>query len=90
MNIFPDNLHHYKEIQFSHGSNDVSEQEINKWINELIDEISTSENTPEMSCSSGNTWVCVTKMDDKEDEYHVVVAKNYWRGTVKKEINKVD
>ncbi|MGG1659494.1 hypothetical protein [Brevibacillus sp. NRS-1366] len=85
MNHYPSDLYHYKTIQFNDGSNtDISETKINQWINGLIEELAVSDEVVEMSCSSGNTWVCVTKKENKEDEYHVIVAKNYWSGTVKK------
>lgn len=83
-NSFPNELYHFNEIKFSDGSStDISTEKINQWIDELIDELSSDSKTVEMSCSSGNTWVCVTKKDGKENEYSVIVAKNYWSGTVK-------
>ncbi|GED73048.1 hypothetical protein BRE01_67500 [Brevibacillus reuszeri] len=85
MNHYPNDLYHYNVIQFNDGSNtDISAEKINQWINGLIEELNDSEDAIELSISSGNTWVCVTKKEDKEGEFHVIVAKNYWSGTVKK------
>lgn len=90
MKYFPNELHHFNVIQFSNGSNtDISEERINHWINELIEELAESVDSVELSCSSGNTWVCVTKKENKKNEYNVIVAKNYWSGTVEKETGKI-
>ena len=60
---------------------EISDEEINKWIHEGL--IYLRNNPDEYSCfiGSGNTLIHIYRFDDDE-EYYVVVSKDYEHGDV--------
>lgn len=61
---------------------DISNEEIENKINEMIDKMETYSDFWNMNWATGNTAIFINKYwyDDKETEYYysINVCKNYW------------
>jgi DNA-directed RNA polymerase subunit RPC12/RpoP len=60
---------------------DIDNEEITSWIKEIIVWLKRHPEEPYKYSASGNTFVCVF---NHEDEYYVMVAKNYFDASIDK------
>lgn len=66
-------------IDFGKGMN-VSNEEINEWIKELIEELENNPKVYGVGKSTGNTYVKVDR--DEIGKYRIFVTKNYQEKTL--------
>jgi hypothetical protein len=70
------NMPKYPDDFFDFGNGvDISNDEINKWIKEMVDELEENNNCHSLGRSTGNTYVRVNR--DDCTKYRVLVTKNY-------------
>lgn len=70
---FPEDF--YKFSTLSDKSNDITDNEINKWIKECIEELKQDNKRTWTQIASGNTRVIVIRENDK---FNIYVMKDYW------------
>ena len=72
---FPEDFYHFGQIS---SAVDIQDDQIQKWIYESLKQI---KDEPFWEVRSGNTAVIILNYDD---EYEIIVAKNYWKQSVSK------
>ena len=60
---------------------DITDEEINKWVRECVEWLEKNPEEPYKYIGSGNTFVIVFS---HEDEYYIVVTKNYFDTSIDK------
>lgn len=72
---FPEDFYRFGQIS---GTVDIPDAQIQKWIHTGLQEI---KHEPFWAVRNGNTTVIILNYDD---EYEVIVAKNYWEWSIPK------
>ena len=75
---FPENFYHFGVRD---GAVDIDNEEITSWIEEIIVWLKCHSEEPYKYRGSGNTFLCVF---NHEDEYYIMVAKNYFDTSIDK------
>lgn len=70
-------------FDFNNGKN-ISDIEINKWIQECIDNLEKNKQSSSNSVSSGNTLVTVYRVNDSYFKYKACVSKGYYEAEITK------
>ena len=75
---FPKSFYHFGEIK---GAVKIDNNEITSWIKESIVWLKRHPEKPYRYVGSGDTFLCVF---NHEDEYYIMVAKNYFDTSIDK------
>jgi hypothetical protein len=74
---FPDNFIHLVNAK------PVSDETVNEWIKECIEQLESDKSCPWIAVSSGNTIAEVRRCsDDDYLGYEVIVARDYYKGYI--------
>lgn len=86
MNIkfkYPDDYFQFNTIKTKSIDNDLSPEEIEKFIEEGISFLEENKDVQFYRTSTGNTIVIILNYKNEKYPYEIIVAKNYWRKDTK-------